>query len=328
MMLDRVACGLCPKGCVLADGQNGACRVRGNRGGTVISLTDGHPCALHVDPIEKKPLFHFLPGSRTLSLATAGCNLSCLYCQNAGISQEGPAAESMDGTWTAEDVVRLAQARDCATVAYTYTEPIVYFEYALACARAARAAGLRNVMVSAAYCNPGPWGTLCRAMDAVNVDLKALSDAFYREVCGARLEPVLKALVQARDLGLLVEVTNLVIPTLNDGDEALTALCRWVWAELGPATPLHFSGFFPQHRLRHLPPTPPATLLRARELARAEGLRHVYLGNLELPDGANTHCANCDALLIERRGYSVRTNRLEPGGVCPACGAVCAGVWS
>lgn len=324
-MKATVKCPICPKGCELAPGGIGDCRVRQNIGGEIRCATYGFPCALNVDPVEKKPLYHFLPGSPILSIATAGCNLHCKQCQNWQLSQSAHLA-SANAEMLPGDVVQMARERDCPAIAYTYTEPLVSFEYTRDCCQAAAEAGIKNVLVTAAYINPGPLREICRFVDAANVDLKSFSDGFYRTVCDARLAPVLKALAIMKERGVMLEVTNLIVPTLNDSEEETKRLCGWVVENLGEETPLHFSRFFPQNELKHLPPTPPGTLRRAREIAQEAGLRFVYTGNLQSADGENTNCPNCGKLLIERHGYTVRANHLA-GGKCPACHTPVPGVW-
>ncbi len=321
----KVKCLICPKGCELAPGEIGDCRVRQNMGGEIRCTTYNHPCSLSIDPVEKKPLFHFLPGSPILSIATPGCNLHCKQCQNAQISQAGP-MDSAPGETRPEDVVRMAKARSCPAIAYTYTEPLVSYEYTRDCCKAAAEAGLKNVLVTAAYINPEPLRELCQDVDAANVDLKSFSDDFYRTICDARLAPVLKALTIMKECSVMLEITNLMIPTLNDFEEETRQLCGWVAENLGVETPLHFSRFFPQHQLKHLPPTPEETLLRAREIALQTGLQFVYVGNMQSDAGENTHCPNCGKLLIERHGYRVRQNGVV-AGQCPACQTPVPGIW-
>ena len=256
-----VQCELCPKACLIEPGQSGECRVRVNLGGKLVAVTYGYPCARHVDPVEKKPLFHFLPGTGILSIATAGCNLHCKNCQNWNISQMNPEdipAESFPPAAVAETAQRLG----CRSVAYTYSEPIIFYEYTLDSCIEARERGLKNVLVTAGYINEAPLRKLCRYVDAANIDLKALSDAFYRDICGGTLAPVLNTLVTAKSLGVLVEVTNLLIPTLNDSDGEIRELARWVATNLGKETPLHFSRFHPSYRMENLPPTPAGTSSR------------------------------------------------------------------
>ncbi len=320
-----VQCGICPKACVIAPGESGECRIRINLDGVLAAVTYGFPCAVHVDPIEKKPLNHFLPGSTALSLATVGCNLHCKNCQNWEISQMNP-EHSQAHAMSPEEVVALAERYSCPSIAYTYTDPIVYYEYALDTCRKAHERGVRNVLVTAGYANPGPWKTLCAVSDAANIDLKAFSDTFYREICQATLKPVLDALVMAKSVGVEVEVTNLIIPTLNDSERMLTDLCRWIRENMGDDTPLHFSRFWPNYRMKNLPPTPEATLLRARDIARTEGLSFVYIGNVVCEDAGTTFCPRCHEKLVDRRGYQIVLNRIR-AGACPSCGQVIAGVW-
>ena len=320
-----VQCDLCPKRCVIEQGQSGECRIRVNLDGRLVAVTYGFPCAVHVDPVEKKPLYHFLPGTPIFSIATVGCNLHCKNCQNWEISQQNP--EEVEAfELPPEEVVRAARQYECLSIAYTYTEPHVYYEYTFDSCVRAREAGLRNVLVTAGYINPEPMEQLYRHVDAANIDLKAFSDAFYRDVCGATLAPVLDTLVRAKTLGVWVEVTNLVIPTLNDSDADLTALCQWMVRNLGRDTPLHFSQFYPQYQMRHLPETPADTLDRAREIAKAEGVHYVYIGNLHRPDGSVTHCPGCKEPVVERVGFRVTQNRLQEGR-CPSCGTEIQGVW-
>ena len=322
-----IRCGLCPKRCRILPGHSGECRVRMNLDGKLQAVTYGHPCAVHVDPMEKKPLFHFCPGASILSLGSAGCNLHCKHCQNADISQGNP--EDIQAYELPPSALRaLADKHGCRHVAYTYNEPLVGYEYLRDCCIAARGAGLRNVLVSNGYINEKPMAALAPYLDAANIDIKGFSDAFYREVCDGTLEPVLRTVVQLKAAGVHVEVTNLVIPTLNDSDEMIDDLCVWMRENAGTEMPLHFSRFFPSFRMIHLPPTPVETLLRARERARLAGLKHVYVGNAEVTDGENTFCAGCGKRLVVRQRYVVKENRLTASGTCPACGKQVCGVWS
>ncbi len=318
-------CELCPKSCVIAPGGSGECRIRVNVDGALRAVTYGRPCSVHVDPMEKKPLFHFLPGTKILSLATVGCNLHCKFCQNWEISQENP-ENAPAYRLPPEEVPALARREGCPSVAYTYSEPLVYYEYALDTCVASRRAGLKNALVTAGYANREPLERLCRVVDAANIDLKGFSEEFYRDICGATLQPVLNALVLAKSLGVLVEVTNLVIPTLNDAEGQVRPLCRWIARNMGRETPLHFSRFYPHYRLKNLPPTPAATLDRAREIAIEEGLQFVYIGNILRPDGETTFCPGCKKTLVERKGYQVLQNRIRSGR-CPDCGTKIYGIW-
>ena len=320
-----VRCELCPKSCLIAPGQSGECRIRVNLDGRLSAVTYGYPCSVHVDPVEKKPIFHFLPGTTTFSLATVGCNLHCKNCQNWEISQQNPEDVPAHALSPAE-VAAGARHYGCLSVSCTYTDPVVYYEYALDCCRTARENGLKTVLVTAAYIQPDPWRSLLGLVDGVRIDLKALSDPFYREVCDATLQPVLDALVVARDLVPVLEVVHLIIPTLNDSEEALTALCRWIASNLGRDIPLHFSRFFPNYRMKNLPPTSLETLRRARQIAVAEGLRYVYWGNVMEEDTANTTCPGCARALVERKGYSVLANRIQDG-CCPFCKTRIYGLW-
>ncbi|MBN1766528.1 MAG: AmmeMemoRadiSam system radical SAM enzyme [Sedimentisphaerales bacterium] len=320
-----VQCELCPKSCVMEPGQSGECRVRVNIEGRLCSVVYGYPCSIHIDPIEKKPLNHFFPGSDILSVATVGCNLHCRNCQNWEISQANP-EESRAIKMEPEKLVQLSQGYKCPSLAFTYTDPIVYYEYTLDTARLARAAGLRNVLVTAGYINPEPWQKLLEWVDAANIDLKSISDVFYRDICQATLKPVQQALVQAKAMGVWVEVTNLVIPTLNDSDEELTQLSRWVKENMGRDTPLHFSRFSPRHELRNLPATPGQTLEKARLIAKGEGLDYVYIGNILSPEGQNTYCPGCGTELIVRKGYQITKNDVKDNR-CQVCQHGIAGVW-
>lgn len=320
-----VECLICPKECAIPPGGRGDCRIRVNLDGRLVATTYGFPCAIHVDPMEKKPLFHFLPGTPILSLATAGCNLHCKNCQNWEISQGNPEEVAAVSASPAR-VVQLARTSACSSLAATYTEPIAFFEYTLDIFRAAREAGLRTVLVTAGYVNDDPWRELCRETHAANIDLKSMSDRFYRDVCDGDLATVQRSLVTAKEAGIWVEVTNLVIPTLNDSDTDLKTLARWVRQNLGPDTPVHYSAFYPQYRMRHLPPTSPETLRRARAIGQAEGLRFVYAGNVMIEDGETTFCPACLRPVLQRHRFEVIENRIVDG-FCGACGVPVAGVW-
>ena len=320
-----VQCELCPKECLIEPGQSGECRVRINIDGVLRTVVYGYPCSIHIDPIEKKPLFHFLPGTKILSLATVGCNLHCRNCQNWEISQANP-EDSRAMNYPPEKLVELTRHYRCLSLAYTYTDPIIFYEYTYDTAKLAKSANIRNVLVTAGYINKEPWKQLLEYVDAANIDLKGISDDFYVRVCSGTLKPVQDALVLAKASGILLEVTNLIIPTLNDKPEQIRKLTRWVKANLGGDTPLHFSRFFPRYKMRHLPPTSLKALDMAREIAIAEGLNYVYIGNIRSELGQNTYCPACNSLLIERSGYTILQNQLKEG-CCPDCGKEIYGVW-
>jgi pyruvate formate lyase activating enzyme len=320
----RVACHLCAHRCAIVPGGRGVCAVRENRDGRLETLVYGEVVAAHVDPIEKKPLYHFLPGSKALSVATAGCNFRCGFCQNWQISQsprrEGGAIAGE--LFPPDAVVRAALDQGCRSISYTYTEPTVFFEYAYDAARLARAAGLRNSFVTNGYMTAEALETIAPVLDAANVDLKAFKDETYRKVCGARLEPVLESIRLMRKLGVWVEVTTLVVPGLNDGPDELAAIARFV-ASVSPEIPWHISRYHPDFEYDQAPPPPVATLRAAAAAGRREGLRHVYVGNVS-GEGEDTLCASCGSALIRRRGFAVVANLLRDSR-CPACGAVLAG---
>ena len=323
----KVECRLCAHRCAVAPGKLGVCAVRENRGGRLMTLVYGEVVAAHVDPIEKKPLYHFFPGSKALSVAAAGCNFRCGFCQNWQISQAprrkggGIAGEP----FPPEAVVRAALDQGCRSISYTYTEPTIFFEYAFDTARLAREAGLANNFVTNGYMTAEALETIRPYLDGANVDLKAFEDETYKKVCGARLGPVLESIRRMSELGVWVEVTTLVVPGLNDSDGELTGIARFV-ASVDPAIPWHISRFHPDFDYTEAPPTPLATLRRAGEIGRAAGLRHVYIGNVP-GESEDTRCASCGAVLIRRRGFAVVANALE-GSRCPACGTVLAGRFS
>jgi pyruvate formate lyase activating enzyme len=322
---DYVRCNLCPHHCIIADGERGTCRVRENRGGKLYSIVYGNPCSVHIDPIEKKPLYHFLPTIPAFSLATAGCNLRCLYCQNWSISQVPP-EDTQNYDFPPEVLVQLAVGGNAPVIAYTYSEPIIFYEYMVETARIAREAGLRNVVISAGFINREPLVELCGLVDAIKIDLKGYDEDFYREVCGGELAPVLQTLETIYESGTHLEIVNLVVPTLNDSMEQLRALSRWVARDLSPDIPLHFSRFHPDYKLANLPATPTETLDEARQIAMEEGIRFAYVGNLPGHPGNNTYCPNCGGALVVRQGFSVLEYHLLDG-VCEYCGTSIPGVW-
>ncbi len=320
-----VRCQLCPKGCVISEGHRGDCGVRENRGGKLYTMVFGNPCSLNNDPIEKKPLYHFLPATLAFSLATAGCNLHCQYCQNWTISQKRPEeVEAID--LPPEKLVSAAAKYGSTSIAYTYSEPIIFYEYMLTTARLARAVGLRSVVISAGYINTAPLKELCRAVDAIKIDLKGFNEDFYKKVCDATLEPVLKTIKTIKEEGVHLEIVNLVVPTLNDDQDELRALARWVVDNVGPDVPTHFSRFYPQYQLKNLPPTPVETLERARDAAMEEGIRYAYIGNVPGHSGDNTYCHCCGEAVIERMGFAVTAYHIVDGQ-CEFCGCPIPGVW-
>lgn len=324
-MSKRVQCELCPTECVLENYQVGGCRTRVNKDGKLYSLVYGKPCAVAIDPIEKKPFFHVLPGTTAFSIATAGCVLGCKFCQNWQISQASP-EETDNQDLRPGDVVRQALFYGCRSITYTYTEPTVFYEYMLETAKIAARYSIRNSMHSCGYINEKPLRHISKYLTAADVDLKAFTEGFYSRICGGRLKPVLDSLLVLKQEGVWIEITNLVIPTLNDKNTEIREMCRWIVKNLGPDVPLHFSRFFPNYKLKNLPPTPEQTLFDARKTAMEAGLRYVYIGNMR-SEAENTLCPKCKKALIERIGYYVKQNNIS-GGKCRFCGAKIAGVWS
>jgi pyruvate formate lyase activating enzyme len=321
----RVRCRLCPRACVVADGGRGFCRVRENRGGIYHTLAYSNPCAVHIDPIEKKPLFHFLPGTTALSIATAGCNFTCKNCQNYDISQARP-DDTVNFVLSPKDVVELAVKYETPTIAYTYTEPTVFYEYMHDTAEEARRRRVLNIYHSNGYIDQEALVELVKYLDGANVDLKGFSDAFYKEITGGTLEPVLESLKTLKKHDVWLEITNLIIPTKNDSDGVIKDLCAWVKSELGSDTPVHFSRFYPQYKLQNLPPTPVETLRKAADFAHTAGLNYVYIGNVPGVAEENTYCPRCGKLIIGRTGYSVHTQEIKDGK-CGFCKKEIAGRW-
>jgi pyruvate formate lyase activating enzyme len=321
-----VVCGLCPRRCFLPEGMKGWCRVRVNAGGSLYTLVFGRAAAVHVDPIEKKPVFHLLPGSRAFSLATAGCNLRCDFCQNWSLSQEDPESLPADTLLPAQ-IVAAAKGTGSRSVAYTYSEPVVFYEYMAETARLARAAGLYNVMITAGYIEPEPLRRLLPLLDVIKVDLKSLDPGYYRTVVGGRLEFVQRTLEILAGSGKQLEIVNLLVPGQNDAAEQVTRLSRWVRTRLGPDTPVFFSRFMPCYRMPNTVMTPETDLHAARDLAQREGLRFVYIGNLAGDDGENTYCPNCGLRLVHRVGYAVLADLIQDGH-CPRCGEHIPGIWT
>ena len=324
----RVRCFLCAHGCVVGEGKRGICAVRENRGGRLYTLVYGKLVAMNVDPIEKKPLFHFLPGSRTLSIAAAGCNFRCEHCQNYEISQfprERPDVEIPGIGTTPETVVEAAIERGCRSISYTYTEPTIFLEFALDCARLARERGIKNVFVSNGFMTAESAVAAAAFLDANNIDLKG-DERLYRDICRARVAPVKETLRLMREKDVWVEVTTLIIPGLNDSMETLGEIARFI-VSVDPFIPWHVSRFHPDYKLMDRPATPPAVVKKAREIGLEAGLRHVYTGNIPGGDGEATFCPSCGARVISRSGYFIGYVRLDEKGTCPSCSGRLRGVW-
>ncbi|NOY82962.1 MAG: AmmeMemoRadiSam system radical SAM enzyme [Kiritimatiellaeota bacterium] len=321
-----VQCQLCPTLCILDKGEQGMCRARVNIGGKLRTIVYSRPVAVHIDPIEKKPLFHVLPGSRVFSIATASCNLGCVFCQNYEISQAAP-EEVPHYRMPPEKVVALAIQNKCQGIAYTYTEATTFFEYMRDTARLARKKGLRNYWVTCGWIQEKPLLELCSVLDAASVGLKGFSDEFYVKYCNAHLFPVLRTLEILRREQVEFEIINLIIPGANDDPAMIRAMCKWIVRKLGRDTPLHFTRFHPDYKLTKRPPTPLATLKQARRIAREEGLRYVYVGNVLEPGLSNTVCPQCGKVLIRRAGFTVLSNNVE-NGRCKFCGARIPGIWT
>ncbi|MEE8317591.1 MAG: AmmeMemoRadiSam system radical SAM enzyme [Candidatus Omnitrophota bacterium] len=323
--MTKVKCLLCPTGCELNNGERGDCRARMNIDGKLQTLVYGKPCSVHVDPIEKKPLFHYLPGTGSFSIATAGCNLRCMYCQNWEISQREP-EHTRNIDLLPEEVVKQAINTNCRTIACTYSEPVIFFEYAADTARLAHRNGLLNVWVTAAYINPEPLKEAVTFVDAANIDLKGITDKFYNRMSGGKLQPVLNAIKTMKEAGVWVELTNLVVPTYNDTREDFSRLCDWVVENVGVEVPVHFSRFWPMFQLKNLPPTPIEVLTRARDIAMSKGIHYAYVGNVPGHDGNNTYCPVCRNIVIKRRGYMILEYNIV-GGKCRFCSHAIPGRW-
>ncbi|HTT71321.1 MAG TPA: AmmeMemoRadiSam system radical SAM enzyme [Anaeromyxobacteraceae bacterium] len=319
----RVRCTLCPRECLLRDGQAGFCYVRQNAGGELVSLAYGRSTGFASDPIEKKPLNHFYPGTQVLSFGTAGCNLGCRFCQNWDLSK-ARLADRRSQVYRPEEVAELALAHGCPAIAFTYNDPVIWAEWAIDVAQAAHERGLKTVFVTAGYVSGGAREEIFRHMDATNVDLKAFTEDFYGRVTLSHLQPVLETLAYLATTGVWTEVTNLLIPGLNDGPAETRALAEWLLEHMGPDVPLHFTAFHPDYRMLDRPQTPPRTLSRARSMAREVGLRHVYTGNVHDPEGQATYCPGCGSAVVVRDWHAVRRYALV-GDRCRACGLAIAG---
>ena len=322
----RIQCDVCPRACKLHEGQRGLCFVRARQGDAIVLTTYGRSSGFCVDPIEKKPLNHFLPGTSVFSFGTAGCNLACRFCQNWEISKSREWDTLADAA-SPEDIARAAVELGCDSVAFTYNDPVIFLEYAIDTAKACHAVGVKAVAVTAGYINPGPREEMFAHMDAANIDLKGFTEDFYHRVCAGQVQPVLDTLEFVAKSPTWLEVTTLLIPGFNDSDAELHAMTTWFVEHLGPDVPLHFSAFHPDYKMLDVPPTPPETLTRARGIAMRNGLRYVYTGNVRDLDGGTTLCPGCGRAVIERDWYQILSYRLTADGHCSHCGARIAGVF-
>jgi pyruvate formate lyase activating enzyme len=323
----RIQCDLCPRFCRLRDGQRGFCFVRACENEAIVLTTYGRSSGFCIDPIEKKPLNHFLPGTPVLSFGTAGCNLGCKFCQNWDISKSRE-LDTLADEATPQAIAETAERLGCRSVAFTYNDPVIFLEYAVDIARECRRRNIRTVAVTAGEICADPRAELFNHVDAANVDLKAFTERFYKEVCYGELAPVLDTLRYiAHETDVWLETTTLLIPGQNDSDEEIDEMTQWVVRELGPHVPMHFTAFHPDWRMTDVPSTPPATLSRARRIATANGVRYAYTGNVYDPEGGSTHCHRCGIVLIRRVGYDIEDYRLDPAGACRECGTPCAGVF-
>jgi pyruvate formate lyase activating enzyme len=323
----RLRCEVCPRLCTLHDGQRGMCFVRAAEGGRMVLTTYGRSSGFCIDPIEKKPLNHYLPGTKVLSFGTAGCNLGCRFCQNWDISKSRQ-IDTLADSASPEQIARAAADAGCKSVAFTYNDPVIFLEYAVDVAQACRERGIHTVAVTAGYICEEPRNEFYRFMDAANVDLKGFTERFYHQICFGHLQPVLETLIYLkRETSVWFEITTLLIPGENDSDAELDALSRWVMRELGPDVPLHFTAFHPDFKMLDKPPTPPATLTRARRIALGNGLRYVYTGNVHDEEGGTTRCPGCGAAVVGRDWYRLTAWALKGDGRCTACGTRIPGVF-
>ncbi len=321
----EIQCELCPKRCRVPKGKRGFCRVRENREGKYYSLVYGNPCAFHLDPIEKNPFFHVFPGTKSLSLATAGCNFQCKFCQTWEISQASP-EDVYSFEIPPQVVVKRAKQMGAHSVAYTFVEPVIFYEYMIEIGSFAKKEGFLSLIHSNGFINKEPLRNLCKVLDAANIDLKGFTETFYRELCNGELHPVLETLKMLKQKKIYVEITNLIVPTKNDEMSLIREMCLWVKRELGADTPVHFSRFYPLYKLKNLPPTSVSTLEEARAVALSSGLEYVYIGNVPGHEGENTFCPKCKKMLIQRTGYMVGEVHLKEGK-CEYCGKPIPGIW-
>jgi pyruvate formate lyase activating enzyme len=321
-----VECHLCPRRCRVSDLERGYCGVRENVAGEYYTLVHSRVCSANIDPIEKKPFFHFLPGTTAFSIATAGCNINCKFCQNWSISQFRP-EDVNHFDLTPDECARYAYKSGSVSIAYTYSEPTVFYEYMYDCAIAASKIGIRSVVVTAGYIEKEPLSDLIPVVDAIKIDLKAYTEKYYHDICRGELKPVLDALVTIKSSGRWLEIVYLMLPGLNDGKEEIAGLCDWLLANLGPDVPIHFTRFHPAYLLQNLPVTPLESLEQAYDIAKEKGLHYPYIGNVYGHKGENTYCHSCGKLLIGRRGFQITANNLD-GGQCPYCKSQIPGVWN
>ncbi|MEW6203541.1 MAG: AmmeMemoRadiSam system radical SAM enzyme [bacterium] len=322
----QVECETCPKKCKVGDQERGYCGNKENRNGKYVTLVYGNPCAMHVDPIEKKPFFHFLPGTSAFSISTAGCNFNCKFCQNWDISQSRP-EQTPNTKLLPADVAYYAKRSNSESIAYTYGEPVVFYEYMYDCAVEGHKSGVRSVMISNGYIEEKPMRKLCKVLDAVKIDFKAYTDKFYKDTCDGTLKPVLDVLVLLKEIGVWFEMVYLVVPTLNDNMSDIKKMTAWIMKNLGPDVPLHFTRFHPTYLLKNLPVTPVKTLEAARRTALDGGMHYVYVGNVVGHEGENTYCPKCSKVVIGRIGYTLSENSIDKNGKCKFCRTPIAGVW-
>lgn len=321
-----IMCRICPNECVLKEGELSKCNNRKVHESKLYTMAFGNPCSVNADPVEKKPLYHFLPGSKAYSIATAGCNLVCLNCQNWTISQTSP-DKTRNFDLMPDKVVEASIREGCRSIAYTYSEPITFYEYVFETATLARTAGVKNIMKSNGYINREPLKKLCGVIDAANIDLKTFSESSYLKLTGGKLQPVLDSLKLIKDMGLWLEITNLVIPEWSDNLDDIRSMCKWLSDNGFKNTPLHFSRFYPIHKLEQLAPTPVEILTKAHRIATEEGLKYVYTGNVPGSEISDTKCPSCDSVIVARRGYRIAANTIKEGK-CSKCGERIDGVWN
>ncbi len=322
----RIRCKLCPKECEIDDMERGFCGVKENIDGKYYTFVHSKPCTVHVDPIEKKPFSHFLPGTTALSIATVGCNMDCKYCQNWQISQLRP-EQCQYYFIPPDEMVDISLKNKSPSIAHTYTEPVIFYEYMYDIGVEAKKKGIKNVMISNGYINPEPMRELCKYLDAVKIDLKAFTEEFYEDICVGELKSVLDTFELLKKEGIWFEIVYLVVPTLNDSKDEISQMSRWIMDKLGPDVPVHFSRFHPQYKLKNLPPTPLKTLELLRDTAMNEGLNYVYIGNVPGHEAENTFCPKCKNIVVERRGYLITSLKIK-NGKCEYCGNKIPGVWS